>query len=234
MTITESNVLRAFEVVTFNTYRDIHKGIRGELFAVTSAAGCLDPADHAGRADLAGHIVSVVDLLVTHAHHEDTVVQPVLEAHLPCLAETVAVDHPVLEARIEAISDLAQSAVNAPAFAQRGDLDRLYLELASFTSAYLAHQDFEERDIMPALERAVGFDGVMAIHVAIVGSLTPEETASTLPLMMRAMNIEDRVELLGGMQRGAPPEAFAQVFGLVRSSLAPCEGEALAKRLGIV
>jgi hypothetical protein len=51
--------------------------------------------------------------------------------------------------------------------------------------------------------------------------------------MMRAMNIEDRAELLGGMQQGAPPEVFAQVWGLVRSALVPCDGDALAKRLGL-
>jgi|tagenome__1003787_1003787.scaffolds.fasta_scaffold20965076_4 hypothetical protein len=233
MTVIETSVLRAFEPVTLNLYRDIHKGIRGELFALTTAAGCLDPADRAGRADLARHVGSVVDMLVGHAEHEDAVIQPVLETYLPQLAETVAVDHPALEARIEEIAELATRAVDAPAFAQRDDVNRVYVELASFTSAYLAHQDFEERDIMPTLDRTVGFDEVLRIHHTIVGSLTPEEMATSLPMMMRAMNIEDRVELLGGMQQGAPAEVFTQVFGLVRSSLAPCEGDALAKRLGI-
>ena len=47
------------------------------------------------------------------------------------------------------------------------------------------------------------------------------------------MNVDDRTESLGGMQRSAPPEVFARVFGLVRSVLSPCDGEALAQRLGI-
>ena len=33
----------ALETVTFDFYRDIHKGIRAELFAVTHAAGSVDP-----------------------------------------------------------------------------------------------------------------------------------------------------------------------------------------------
>ena len=44
----------------------------------------------------------------------------------------------------------------------------LYLDFASFTSAYLAHQDVEERVVMPALETAVGVDAVFAINQAIV------------------------------------------------------------------
>ena len=35
----------ALETVTVDIYRDIHKGIRNELFAVTYAAGRVDPAD---------------------------------------------------------------------------------------------------------------------------------------------------------------------------------------------
>ena len=42
----------------------------------------------------------------------------------------------------------------------RGRTHALYLDLASFTSAYLAHQDLEEREIMPALDQAIGFEQV--------------------------------------------------------------------------
>jgi hypothetical protein len=233
MTTIELSVLQALEPVTFDLYRDIHKGIRAELFAVTGAAGSLDPADRAGRADLACQVHTVTDMLVRHAEHEDAAIQPVLETHLPALADTVASDHPVLEARITAIRALADNAVEAPSFAQRGDVHRVYLELASFTSAYLAHQDVEEREIMPALQRAVGLDQVLAIHHAIIGSIPPDEMAEALAVMLPAMNLDDRSALLGGMQENAPAEVFAQVFGLARSVLAPADGNALARRLGV-
>jgi hypothetical protein len=233
MTTIELSVLQALEPVAFNLYRDIHKGIRAELFAVTGAAGSLDPADRAGRADLACHVHTVTDMLVRHAEHEDAAIQPVLETHLPALAEVVAADHPVLEARITAIRALADNAVEAPSFARRGDVHRVYMELASFTSAYLAHQDLEERYIMPALQRAVGPDQVLAIHHAIIGAIPPDEMAKALAMMLPALNLDDRSELLGGMQQNAPAEVFAQVFGLARSVLAPTDGNALARRLGV-
>jgi hypothetical protein len=234
MTAIEQSVLQALEPVTFDLYRDVHKGIRSELFAVTTSAGNLDPADRAGRADLARHIGSVVDLLLSHAEHEDTAVQPALETYLPALAEQIAVDHPVLEARIEEIRFLADNAVDAPRFAQRSDVHRLYLELASFTSAYLAHQDFEEREVMPALERAIGLEAVIGIHQSIIAAIPPEQMATSLAVMIPAMNVDDRTELLGGMQQGAPAEVFAQVFGLVRSTLTSRDADVLAQRLGIV
>lgn len=156
-----------------------------------------------------------------------------LETYLPALAETVAIDHPVLEARIAAIRDLADNSAEAPSFASRNDVHRVYMELASFTSAYLAHQDLEERDIMPALARAVGYDEILAIHGAIIGSIPPDEMAKSLAVMLGAMNVDDRTELLGGMRQGAPAEVFEQVWGLARSVLTPTECIAVARRLGI-
>src|SRR5215471_159255 len=57
--------------VTHDTYRDIHKAIRAELFGVTLQAGSLDPADRFGREALAAHVNWVMDILVDHAGHED-------------------------------------------------------------------------------------------------------------------------------------------------------------------
>jgi hypothetical protein len=57
--------------------------------------------------------------------------------------------------------------------------------------------------------------------------------AKTLPVMLSAMNIDDRTELLGGMQQGAPAEVFDGVWSLVKSVLVPAEAVALGRRLGI-
>jgi len=163
----------------------------------------------------------------------DAAMQPAIEAHLPDLAESIAGDHERLERRIAAISELAATAAQVEADGARSAIHRVYIELASFTSAYLAHQDLEERLVMPALEQAIGLDAVLGIHGAIVGSLTPEETATSMPLMLPAMNLDDRVELLGGMRANAPAPAFAAVWSIANSVLAPSDRAATAQRLGI-
>ena len=78
MTLIEYRVTD-FETVVDDLYRDIHKGIRTELFAITTAAGSIDPANPIDRAALADHIVSVSAVLESHAHHEDAVIDPVLD-----------------------------------------------------------------------------------------------------------------------------------------------------------
>lgn len=232
MTFTETNPRTNSPLATVDLYRDIHKGIRAELFGITMAAGSLDPSDRVHRLALSTRVHDAVALLVSHAAHEDQHVQPSIETHFPALAERVEVDHLTLESRMETLNDMADAAAFATAD-QREVGHRLYLEFASFTSAYLEHQDLEERVIMPALEAAIGSEAVVGIHQAIVGSIPPAETAASLSLMLPAMNIDDRAELLGGMRAGAPAEVFEGVWGLAGSVLTPGDFEALGVRLGI-
>ena len=222
-----------FQRVAFDLYRDIHKGIRAELFAITSTAGRIDPVDRFDRIALAGHIGSVAGVLTMHAEHEDSAIDPVLGVHMPDIAEQIERDHRLLDARFATVVDLAQSTVDADVVDQRRLGHLLYLELTGFTSAYLAHQLVEEHVVSPALEQAIGPEAVAGIHMQIVGSIPPDVMAQSLAFMLPAMNIDDRAELLGGMRMAAPPEAFAAVTGLARSVLAADDFAALAARMGL-
>ena len=86
---------------------------------------------------------------------------------------------------------------------------------------------------MPALAAALGPMGVLELHVGIISSIPPQEMAEALALMLPAMNVDDRTELLGGMRADAPAEAFAGVWGLAGSLLTPADMAALGVRLGI-
>jgi hypothetical protein len=231
MTITEQPVRTNFELVVIDLYRDVHKGIRSELFGVTLDAGRFDPSDRRNRVQLSTRVSAAVDLLVTHAEHEDAAVQPAIELHLPTLAEKIAVDHEVLEGRLVTLRDMAADAVDA--VDTYAAIHRMYLELASFTSAYLEHQDIEERVVMPALQAAIGVEGVGPIHGAIIASIPPDEMATALALMLPAMNVDNRAELLGGMKANAPAPVFEGVWGLAGSVLTEADHRAVAARLGI-
>jgi hypothetical protein len=220
-----------FDLVAVDLYRDIHKGIRAELFDVTLAAGRIDPSCRADRAAVAGHVLSVGQVLEMHAHKEDLHVEPLLLEHAPALAETIERDHQVLDARFTFVTELAQATVDAVTADQRRLMHLLYLELSGFTSAYLAHQLVEERAVMPAIEQAVGPERALALHVAIVSSIPPEDLARSLAFMLPAMNIDDRTGMLMGMKMTAPREAFDAVTGLAKSVLDPSDFAALAARL---
>ncbi len=222
-----------FRVPAVDLYRDIHKGIRAELFAVTSTAGSIDPSDRCDRAALADHVSSVAAVLESHAHHEDSIIDPVLERHLPELADEITTDHERLEAMFAAITELAGDTIDAADGDQRRLLHLLHLDLARFTSSYLEHIDLEERVVMQRLPQLIGIEQIAAMHGAIVGSIPPDEMARSLAFMLPAMNIDDRTELFTGMRLAAPPEAFDATIGLARSVLQPIDFTALANRLEV-
>ena len=221
------------EAITVDLYRDIHKGIRNELFAVTFSAGQVDPGNRDAVATVAGRWRNLVGLLVAHAEHEDAFVQPLIEIHAPSLAEVVATAHPELEAQMAALEVLADRATDAGVCEQRLSVHRMYLGFASFTAAYLQHQELEETQVMPTLASVIGFEELLGIHHAIVGSLTPDEVAQSGALMLPAMNVEDRVELVGGAKAGAPPEVFAGMMALTQSVLSAADFAQLETRLGM-
>jgi hypothetical protein len=233
MTVTEFTVRPPLAQVAFDTYRDIHKGIRADLFAVTGDAGRLDPADRLGRAALADHVNRLGDFLVDHAEHEDAVIQPVLQRELPDLAAQIEHQHGAIEDRIVTLRELAATAAGAAEAERRHRVHQLYIELASFTGDFLAHQDVEERVVAPALERAVGVEAVFGMHLAILAQLAPAQMAQGLSLMLPAMNVDDRTELLAGVRDSKPAEVVTNVLSLARSVLATDEYRQVAARLGL-
>jgi hemerythrin-like domain-containing protein len=219
----------AWDLVAVDLYRDIHKGIRSELFSLTESAGWVDPGNRDDRMALVDHVRATHSLLESHAHHEDAVIQPVLERELPDVAERIERDHVALDMVFARIADVASSLAGDRG--ARRNCQLLHLDLARFTADYLVHIDIEERVLMPSLEQVIGVEAVLGLNAAIISSIPPEEMGRSLALMLPAMNLEDRCELLGGMQAGAPPEVFAGVIDLARSVLRPEQFQPLATRL---
>src|SRR5690348_8739152 len=79
------------QAVTFDLYRDVHKGIRADLFTITSAAGYIDPSNRDARVGLAGEVSRLMSFLDDHAAHEDHHIEPEVERLLPEVAAQI--DH---------------------------------------------------------------------------------------------------------------------------------------------
>lgn len=221
--------LAGFRWSPVDVYRDIHKGLRAELFALVGRSGSLDLVDAADRHDLGRHVHSTVALLESHAHHEDDAIHPVLREAHPGLVERLDGEHASFDRRLGAIVEIVDDILRAPV--ARPTRQALYLELSAFTAAYLDHIDVEERTVMPALEDTIGPAGVEAVLGRIIGSIPPDMMTASLTVMFPALDLDDRADLLGGMQAGAPPEVFEHVVSLARSVLHRADFERLAARL---
>jgi hypothetical protein len=120
-------------MVSFDFYKNIHKGVRAGLFDLTLSAGGTDPGDVAGRAVLCEQVRVMAHLLEEHAAHENDFVVPVLEVHAPELADVIHEVHPVLDRRVAGIRELAGEVVGIGGARAREAVHALYLELAAFT-----------------------------------------------------------------------------------------------------
>lgn len=196
------------ESITVDLYRDVHKGIRNELFAVTAQIGNLDPGDAARAAQIGERTRWLFELLDDHAGHEDRHISAVLSTIDSTLDDRVRAEHVRLEAAMADIDRLHVDALNAPSPSRQVAIRRWYLAFASFTSAYLAHEATEELEVMPILTSGIGETGVVELERAIIDAIEPEHFADYLRLILPATNRPERAQLLGGIKAGAPNEVF--------------------------
>ena len=220
----------------FDLYRDVHKAIRVNLFEVVSAAGRTDGADRSARVELAGRVRDLVDFLVFHAAHEDRELNDAIAAVLPDRAAQIAADHVALEADMERLVGLASSVFDCDATEAdgRGATHELYLELAAFTSDYLAHQDVEERIVGPAIFDHLGLEECLTIHHRILSAISPDEMGWSLAKMVPSINVDDRTEMFVGMRADAPAEAFQGMLALACDVLPGLDFQALVDRLDAI
>ena len=112
-------------------------------------------------------------LLELHAEHEDTFIDPAFAPHLPDVAARDRHRPPMLStvARGDRRARPLRRRRHAPPISAACALAststwRLHLRVP-------AHQELEEREVMPALERAIGLEACW-LSTAIVGSIPPD------------------------------------------------------------
>lgn len=204
--------------------RYVHNGIRSALFAVTTEAGRLDPADDIGLEVLSAEIRDVARLLADHARAEDEHVELALVTN--GFGEAIAGDRDRLESWSAQIVDQVTLARSVAGDERRRSIHELYLELAAFTGAYLAQQDEEERVVSRALFERLGADGVADLFDRIITGMRPDELTRSMVATLPAINVDDRCELLRGLRSTMSADAFDAVWSLA-SSLLPDEDVAL-------
>ena len=146
------------------------------------------------------------------------------------MAERISTDHVLLGRRLADIVGLSASVVDAPNDDARRLAHQTYLDLGR-SSAPISTIRTSRSASYAALEQAIGVEAVIAIHTSIIGSIPPDVMMRSLALMLPAMNVDDRTELLGGMRATAPLEAFGAVLTLAEGVLRPADFAATVARV---
>jgi hypothetical protein len=130
-----SNRDRAAMSSRIDLYSLPHKSLRHALHEAGAVLGSGD----------AGPARTALELLASHGGHEEEFIHPLLDRHLPDLAETMRSQHRELDARLERVHVALDGTDPVAAY-------RRYHRLVAWN---LGHLDEEETIVLPALWSAV-------------------------------------------------------------------------------
>lgn len=85
---------------------------------------------------------------------------------------------------------------------------------------------------MRVLDEHLDVPQLLQLHEQILASVQPDVMVRCISLMLPAMNIVDRGEMLGAMRATAPDAVFADVWALAGSVLSTRQYLSTAHRLG--
>lgn len=233
MTITEHPTDTSATTLPFDLYREVHKGLRGMLFGLTTDLGAADFEDAGHRSAIVDDIRTAVALLHHHHRHEDLFIQPAIVDVDPGLAAVIDLGHVEVDEGIAVIEvETERLSLSSGMSAVATGLG-LYRRVAQFTAQYIAHMAFEEGDVMEALRTAMTDDQLFALEMELRGSIAPPVMCDFIAIMVPAMNPTERMAMLGGMHLGAPAEIFELFRAAAESALGADDYQTLAAGIGI-
>jgi len=202
-------------------YRSAHKGLRFLLGNLLLKMGATSFGKHEQNVAILSDFEIALHLCDAHIEHEDRFVRPALATRVD--ADTIKKlddEHAEHATQVAELRSLAGALLEATTTDSRESIGfTLYLHYSVFVAETLAHMAYEERVVQPLLLRVFSIDELVAIHMAIVGSVPPQEMGLFAAAMIPATNHEERVELLAGIQQSAPQEAFAGLMGIAKGAL---------------
>ena len=186
----------------------IHNAFRKEMEGVDAAA--LGMAR--GESDLAAALERFRffnEVLVVHAHGEETAVFPALEEVAPLVAEAYEKDHRGLDEAFEAL-DAAVAAGDSLAIARAAAAFKFHLDIHLYKEDTHLYRIFGERVSVPDQGKAVG---IMAAEIP------PARQPEFIMWMYPLLGDDDRENMTRIQQMVLPPEAFAGVKQLIRQAI---------------
>jgi len=216
----------------FDLLGPVHKGLRHALAGLCFRVGSLNVEDEDEADRFIEEFQNVVAILDSHSHDEDAHVHHLYERFAPETAARLEAEHQTLDAALHDIRGLVEQARRPMA---PGDRAKLWYgirrKLTRFTADYLQHLEREEGEAAEALWAHLDDAQLKEVSVNIRSSIPPATMMIFLHYMLPALSFAERFDILYGMKRFAPPEAYEAVRKLAQERLRPQDWEAIRAKL---
>ena len=192
-------------------YGVFHKGLRTRLFDVCVELGRADFANPSETRIALDAWRQTVAFLRDHHGHEERFVEPMLRAIAPEVVAVNDAQHSDADGAMAELDRLADAVEGASIEERAVAARRLIARFQQFLVAYLDHLRHEETAMVAAIWAHFSDEQIAALGTRIQGSISPARFAEWLAILLPALNLDERAEMLGAIQRSSPATAFATI-----------------------
>jgi hypothetical protein len=204
----------------YNPFNLIHKVLRAMLY---DSALTLQQTYFANTEEAETALEKVEDVLFmfeSHAHHEDTMVLPAVEAYEPQLVEEFEKEHEEdlrLSNRLKNLLNIYRNIYFTEERIVCGSaITKSFVEFMVFN---LEHMAKEEVLINQALWKHYTDEQLIAVSQKITASIPSQEVAVASKWMFRGINNYDAITWLKSVKQNAPAPAFEGLMRLAENEL---------------
>lgn len=191
----------------YRLYRE-HKYIFYVFSEILQLTSRLDFSVKESITELKSELKKLRLLLQSHAEYEESRIHSILKnqnSYVFKEAESQHHDHKIYLERIDSKINLIENTSKIKDIHFLGY--EIYLDLRNFFCENLKHFDFEERIIMPELQRLLSDDEIKEIDFESYRNMSPEEMIDMIEVLFPHMNSDDRFTFLNDIKR-CDPQSF--------------------------
>jgi hemerythrin-like domain-containing protein len=196
-----------------------HKYMTSVLSALLESSAKLDFSNPKERTQFKQDYENLKALWKAHGDNEENRMIPMLKAKQSPLWEEMLRQHQDHDLILEQIDNLLISIDNALETKTIHHLGyQLMLELRNYFVVSLKHFEFEERSLMPELQRLYSDDEILELHHISYRMMTPEQMTHMMEVLFPHMNTDDKLFYLNDI-RDCQPHKYDEAVAATTPNL---------------
>lgn len=215
-------------------FTQIHKALRAMTYDCAARLQAADLDDPAAADAVLRAVERTVATVEQHREHEDALIFPDLAKHEPALIRDLTAEHAEIADYLGRVLEGVDEVRATPDGGARIVVgDELTRRLNDAAALYLGHFAREERTLLPASQRHLDDNTLLAIRGRIIASLPPEHFGEQLEWMCRSLNPSELVGLLAGAKTSMPEQAFAGMANAAEAAMGPERWALVSRKAGL-
>nr|QCC21372.1 hypothetical protein [Candidatus Endohaliclona renieramycinifaciens]QCC21388.1 hypothetical protein [Candidatus Endohaliclona renieramycinifaciens]QCC21404.1 hypothetical protein [Candidatus Endohaliclona renieramycinifaciens]QCC21420.1 hypothetical protein [Candidatus Endohaliclona renieramycinifaciens] len=176
----------------------------------------------------------VIELVESHAKHEDEYIHPLLKKKVPQLIDMIESEHRDYKLMFDDLTKGLVEIETAKEKSQQVELGyQFYLAYRNFVAFNLTHLDEEESLVMPEIQKYYTDQEIReAVDFQVYAIMSVEDMVGMVTVLFPTMNINDKEAFIKDLN-DSQPEKFREAWPKIVSILNVGEREKLILSLGL-